>query len=57
LFNLQHNTGRTVIQYRMHQIVYQDQDTAMSHEMERLWHENAILRRRTLLTSDQDREL
>jgi hypothetical protein len=57
LFNLQHNTSRTIIQQHMHLTAYEEHDTAMSRELERLRHENAILRSGTLLPSDQDCEL
>jgi hypothetical protein len=48
LFILQHNTGRTVVEQRMRMNAYEEQATVMSREMERLRHENAILRRGTL---------
>jgi hypothetical protein len=41
----------------MHLIAYEEQVTAMSHELERVRHENAILHSGTLPPSDQDREL
>jgi hypothetical protein len=57
LFNLQHNTGRTVIKQRACLNAYEEQVTFMSCEMEMLRYENAILRRRTLQSSDKDLEL
>jgi hypothetical protein len=50
--NLHHNAGRTIIQQRMHLIAYEEQATATLCEIERLRHENSILRCSTLLTSD-----
>jgi hypothetical protein len=57
LFNLQHNTGRTVIEQRMHLNAYKELATTTSRELDRLRHENAILHRGTLPPLDQDREL
>jgi hypothetical protein len=57
LFNLQHNTGRTVIEQHAHLNAYEEQATITSHAMEWLRHENAILHRRTLQSSDKDLEL
>jgi hypothetical protein len=57
LFNLQHNTARTDMQQRMHLVAYKDSATAATHEIERLRHENAILRSGARPVSEQDREL
>jgi anti-sigma-K factor RskA len=57
LFNLQHNTGRTVIELRMDMNANKEKVTATSCETERLRHENAILRRGTLQSLDKDLEL
>jgi len=57
LFILQHNTGRTVVEQRMRMNAYEEQATVMSREMEKLRHENAILRRGTLQSADKDLEL
>jgi hypothetical protein len=48
LFNLQHNTGRTVIEQCMHLNAYKEQTIIASREMDRLRHENAILHYGTL---------
>jgi hypothetical protein len=57
LFNLQHNTARTVMQQPMHLTAYEEHSTATSRELEHLRYENAILRIGTLPPSDQDYEL
>jgi hypothetical protein len=57
LFKLQHNTARTDMQQRMHLVAYKDSATAATHEIERLRHENAILRSGARPLSEQDREL
>jgi hypothetical protein len=57
LFNLQHNTVGTVMQQRMSLTAYEEQTTTTSHELERLRHENAILRSGVCPPSEQDREL
>jgi hypothetical protein len=44
LFNLQHNTARTGMHQRTHLTAYKESATATTHEIERLRHENAILR-------------
>jgi hypothetical protein len=41
----------------MHLTAYEEHATAISRELERLRHENAVLRSGTLPPSDQDREL
>jgi hypothetical protein len=57
LFNLQHNTARTGMQQRTHLMVYKESATAATGEIERLRHENAILRSGVRPPSEQDREL
>jgi hypothetical protein len=57
LFNLQHNTTRIVMQQRMRLTAYDDHNTAISHKLELLKQENAILHSGTLPPLDQDREL
>jgi hypothetical protein len=44
VFNLQHNTARTCIQQRTRLMAYKESATAATGEIERLRHENAILR-------------
>jgi hypothetical protein len=44
LFNLQHNTGCTIIEQRVHMNTYEEQSIQMSLELERLGHKNLILR-------------
>jgi hypothetical protein len=56
LFNLQHNTARTGMQQRMCLTAYKESATATTHEIERLRHENAILRSGARPLSEQDRE-
>jgi cell division protein FtsB len=57
LFNLQHNTVRTIMQQRMRLTLYDEQNTAISRELEQLKQENALLRSGTRPSSDQDHEL
>jgi hypothetical protein len=57
LFNLQHNTARTIMQQRMHLTVYEEHTTTTSCELERLRHENTILYSGARPPSEQDREL
>jgi hypothetical protein len=57
LFNLWHNTIRTVMQQRMHLMAYEGHTAATSLELERLRHENAVLRSGACPPSEQDREL
>jgi hypothetical protein len=54
LFKLQHNTTRTVMQQRMCLTAYDERNTAISHELEQLKHENALPHSCTLPPSDQD---
>jgi hypothetical protein len=55
--NLQHNTARTGMQQRMHLTAYKESATTTTREIERLRHENAILRIGARPPSEQDREL
>jgi hypothetical protein len=57
LFNLQHNTAKPGMQQRMHLTAYEEHATATSCELERLRHENAVLRSSALPPSEQDHEL
>jgi hypothetical protein len=57
LFNLQHNTARTGMQQRTCRMVYKESATAATREIERLRHQNAILRSGARPPSEQDREL
>jgi hypothetical protein len=57
LFNLQHNTARTGMQQRMRLTAYKESATVATHEIERLRHENAILRSGARPLSEQDQEL
>jgi hypothetical protein len=57
LFNLQHNTARTGMQQRTRLMTYKESATAATVEIERLRHENAILRSGVRPPSEQDREL
>jgi hypothetical protein len=57
LFNLQHNTTRTGMQQRTCLTAYKESATAATHEIERLRHENGILRSGACPFSEQDREL
>jgi hypothetical protein len=57
LFNLQHNTIKTIMQQCMHLMAYEEHTTATSCELERLRHENAVLHNSARPPSEQDREL
>jgi predicted RNase H-like nuclease (RuvC/YqgF family) len=57
LFNLQHNTARTGMQQRTRLTAYKENATATTREIERLRHENAILRSSACPLSEQDHEL
>jgi hypothetical protein len=57
LFNLQHNTVRMVMQQHMRFTAYNEHNTTISHELEQLKQENALLHSGTLPPSDQDQEL
>jgi hypothetical protein len=57
LFNLQHNTTRATTQQCMHLTAYEESATTTAHEIERLRHENAILRSGAWPPSELDREL
>jgi hypothetical protein len=57
LFNLQHNTARIGMQQRTCLLAYEESATAATGEIERLRHENAILRNGVRPPSKQDREL
>jgi predicted RNase H-like nuclease (RuvC/YqgF family) len=57
LLNLQHNTARTGMQQRTRLIAYEESATAATDKIERLRHENAILRSGVRPPSEQDREL
>jgi hypothetical protein len=57
LFNLQRNTTRIGIQQRTCLTMYKESATAATREIERLRHENAILRSGACPPSEQDREL
>jgi predicted RNase H-like nuclease (RuvC/YqgF family) len=57
LFNLQHNTARTGMHQRMRLMAYKESATAATGEIERLRHENAILRSGVRPPSEQDHEL
>jgi hypothetical protein len=57
LFNLQHNTARTGMQQRTRLMAYKESATAATSAIERLRHENAILRSSVRPPSEQDREL
>jgi hypothetical protein len=57
LFNLQHNTTRTTRQQCMHLMAYEESATNTALEIERLRHENAILRSSARPPSELDREL
>jgi hypothetical protein len=56
-FHLQHNTARTGMQQHMHLTACKEQATTTSCELERLSHENVILRNNTLPPSEQHHEL
>jgi predicted RNase H-like nuclease (RuvC/YqgF family) len=57
MFNLQHNTVRTGMQQRTRLMTYKESVTAVTREIERLRHENAILCNGARPLSEQDREL
>jgi hypothetical protein len=57
LFNLQHNIARIGMQQRMRLMAYEESAAATAHEIERLRHENAILRSGACPPSEQNREL
>jgi hypothetical protein len=57
LFNLQHNTARAGMQQRTCLMAYKESVTASTREIERLRHENAILRSGARPPSKQNREL
>jgi hypothetical protein len=57
LFNLQHNTARTGMQQRMRLTAYKESSIVATREIERLRHENAILRSGARTLSKQGREL
>jgi hypothetical protein len=57
MFNLQHNTTRTTKQQRTPLTACKDSATATAHEIERLRHENAILRSCAHPPSERDCEL
>jgi hypothetical protein len=54
LFNLQHNTTRTSMQQHTRLTAYKESATAATCEIERLRHENAVLRRGACPRSEQD---
>jgi hypothetical protein len=56
MFNIQHNTARTGMQWRTRMTAYKESATAATHETERLSHENAILHSGARPLSEQDRE-
>jgi hypothetical protein len=57
LFNLQHNTGCTVIEQCTQMNKYKDQSIRTSLELERLGHENHILLQGTFGIREKDQEL
>jgi hypothetical protein len=57
LFNLRHNTARIGMQQRTRLMAYKESATAATSAIERLRHENAILRSGVHPPSEQDREL
>jgi hypothetical protein len=57
LFNLQHNTTRTGMQQHVHLTAYEEHTTNTSRELERLRHEDAVLRSGVHPPLEQDREL
>jgi hypothetical protein len=57
LFNLQHNTGCTVIEQCMCMNEYEEQSIRTSLELERLGHENHILCQGTFGIHEKDQEL
>jgi hypothetical protein len=57
LFNLQHNTARTARQQRTRLTAYEENATTVVQEIERLRHDNDILRSDTRPPSEMDHEL
>jgi hypothetical protein len=57
LCNLQHNTARTDMQQRTRLTAYKESATASTRKIERLRHENTILRSGAHPPSEQDRKL
>jgi hypothetical protein len=57
LFNLQHNTSRIGMQQRTRLTVYKESATAATREIERLRHENGIIRSGARPSSEQGREI
>jgi hypothetical protein len=57
LFNLQHNTTRTIMQQRMRLMAYEEHTAATSRELKRLRHENAVIYSGVHPISEQDHEL
>jgi hypothetical protein len=57
LFNLQHNIARTGMQQRTRLTAYKESATAATRKIERLRHENAILRSGARPPSEQDCKL
>jgi hypothetical protein len=57
MFNLQHDTVRTVMQQRLHLTAYEEHTTTTSSELERLRHENAVLRSGACPPSEHGHEL
>jgi hypothetical protein len=57
LFNLKHNTARTVMQLCMHLTAYEEHTAATSRELERLRHDNVVLCSSAHPPSEQDCEL
>jgi hypothetical protein len=57
LFNLQHNTARIGMQQRTRLTVYKESATAATREIERVRHENVILRSSAHPPLEQDHEL
>jgi hypothetical protein len=57
LFNLQHNTSRTIMQHHMCPMAYEEHTAATSRVLKRLRHENAVLCSGACPPSKQDREL
>jgi hypothetical protein len=57
LFNLQHNTGRIIIEQRAHVNAFAEHATLTSHVMKRFECENALLRHGTCESMEKDLEL
>jgi hypothetical protein len=57
MFNLQHNTARIGMQQHMCLMAYEESATTTTRDIERLRHENAILRSSAHPPSEQDHEL